>query len=50
MKTSRLNWIDYARGIAIILICYRHVFEGSKEAGIPVMKNDFSGICKYQPV
>jgi fucose 4-O-acetylase-like acetyltransferase len=36
MKSSRLRWIDYARGIAIILVCYRHVFEGSKEAGIPV--------------
>jgi fucose 4-O-acetylase-like acetyltransferase len=36
MKASRLSWIDYARGIAITLVCYRHVFEGSKEAGIPV--------------
>lgn len=41
MKTSRLGWIDYARGIAIILVCYRHVFEGSKDAGIPVMDNNF---------
>ncbi|MEP6710997.1 MAG: acyltransferase [Ferruginibacter sp.] len=32
----RLNWIDYARGIAIILVTYRHVFEGVKAAGIPV--------------
>jgi fucose 4-O-acetylase-like acetyltransferase len=34
LKTSnnntRLNWIDYARGIAIILVVYRHVFEGLK--------------------
>ena len=36
MKLSRLSWIDYARGLAIILVCYRHVFEGSKEAGIRV--------------
>lgn len=35
-KTSRLSWIDYARGIAIILVSYRHVFEGSKESGIAV--------------
>ncbi len=41
MKTSRLSWIDYARGIAIILVCYRHVFEGSKDAGIPVTDSDF---------
>jgi fucose 4-O-acetylase-like acetyltransferase len=41
MKSSRLSWIDYARGIAIILVCYRHVFEGSKEAGIPVDNYNF---------
>jgi fucose 4-O-acetylase-like acetyltransferase len=41
MKSSRLRWIDYARGIAIILVCYRHVFEGSKEAGIPVGNYSF---------
>ncbi len=41
MKTSRLRWIDYARGIAITLVCYRHVFEGSKEAGIPVGDYNF---------
>jgi fucose 4-O-acetylase-like acetyltransferase len=41
MKTSRLNWIDYARGIAIILVCYRHVYEGSKEAGIAVGNYSF---------
>ncbi len=41
MKSSRLSWIDYARGIAIILVCYRHVFEGSKEAGLPVGNYNF---------
>ena len=41
MNVSRLRWIDYARGIAITLVCYRHVFEGSKEAGIPVGDYDF---------
>jgi fucose 4-O-acetylase-like acetyltransferase len=41
MKSSRVSWIDYARGIAIILVCYRHVFEGSKEAGIPVGNYNF---------
>ncbi len=41
MKSGRLKWIDYARGIAIMLVCYRHVFEGSKEAGIPVGNYQF---------
>ncbi len=41
MKSSRLSWVDYARGIAIILVCYRHVFEGSKEAGLPVGNYSF---------
>ena len=25
---TRFPWVDYARGISIILVCYRHVFEG----------------------
>src|SRR5687767_7516108 len=25
---TRYPWVDYARGICIILVCYRHVFEG----------------------
>jgi fucose 4-O-acetylase-like acetyltransferase len=36
MKPGRLTWIDYARGIAIILVLYRHVFEGIKESGLDV--------------
>ncbi len=35
-KTSRLPWIDYARGIAILLVLYRHAFEGIKRAGVSV--------------
>jgi fucose 4-O-acetylase-like acetyltransferase len=41
-KNIRLDWIDYARGIAIILVVYRHMFEGLKrtkaiaDAGINV--------------
>lgn len=36
MKSPRETWIDYARGIAIILVVYRHAFEGIKDAGINV--------------
>lgn len=36
MKPDRLLWIDYAKGIAIILVLYRHVFEGIKQSGIAV--------------
>lgn len=35
-KTKRQSWVDFARGIAIILVVYRHVFEGIKSSGIPV--------------
>lgn len=34
MSSGRLNWIDNARGIAIILVVYRHVFEGLKNTSI----------------
>lgn len=36
MNLKRQGWIDYARGIAIILVLYRHVFEGIKQAGVSV--------------
>lgn len=31
-KNIRLGWLDYARGVAIILVVYRHVFEGLKRS------------------
>ncbi|HEV3252677.1 MAG TPA: acyltransferase [Puia sp.] len=34
IKENRLPWIDYARGIAIFLVLYRHIFEGIKRSGI----------------
>jgi len=36
LASSRLAWIDYCRGICIILVCYRHCFDGLKESGLPV--------------
>ncbi len=38
MKPVRLTWIDYAKGIAIILVLYRHVFEGIKTSKISVQQ------------
>lgn len=35
-KSTRKSWVDFARGVAIILVAYRHVFEGIKSSGIPV--------------
>ena len=35
LTSSRMAWIDYARGICIILVCYRHCFDGLKEAHLP---------------
>jgi fucose 4-O-acetylase-like acetyltransferase len=31
-----MQWIDYARGICIILVCYRHCFEGLKQAKLNI--------------
>lgn len=33
---ARQTWIDYARGISIILVLFRHVFEGLKNSGLNV--------------
>ena len=33
---KRYKWMDYARGIAIILVVYRHSFEGIKRAGFSI--------------
>lgn len=33
---NRYRWIDYARGVAIALVVYRHAFEGIKRAGFPI--------------
>lgn len=35
LNNNRLAWIDYTRGIAIILVLYRHIFEGISRTGIP---------------
>ena len=32
-RASRVVWIDYARGLAIILVVYGHCFRGVQEAG-----------------
>ncbi len=37
-KAPRQTWIDYARGIAIILVLYRHVFEGIRNSGLAVIE------------
>lgn len=41
MSKQRFLWLDYAKGIAILLVLYRHVFEGIKRAGIQVQQYSF---------
>ena len=36
LSSKRMQWIDYARGICIILVCYRHCFEGLKQAKLNI--------------
>ena len=44
LARSRSAWVDYARGICIILVCYRHTYEGLANAevlhasGYPLVK------------
>lgn len=35
-EANRLGWIDYAKGIAIVLVVYRHVVFGLKSSGVIV--------------
>lgn len=35
LSKDRHAWVDYARGICIILVCYRHSFEGLINADFP---------------
>ncbi|MCW3465410.1 acyltransferase family protein [Chitinophaga nivalis] len=41
-STGRLAWIDYARAIAIILVLYRHIFEGLSRAALS--QETFAGL------
>ncbi|MEM9680522.1 MAG: acyltransferase, partial [Bacteroidota bacterium] len=34
--TNRLNWVEYAKGIAIILVVYRHILIGIRRSGLDV--------------
>ncbi|MBE2230853.1 MAG: acyltransferase [Chitinophagaceae bacterium] len=35
-SNGRLGWVDYARGIAILLVVYRHCLVGLRRAGVDV--------------
>lgn len=41
LKRDRYAWIDYAKGICIILVCYRHSFEGLINANFPTKNYPF---------
>ena len=34
LQKSRLAWVDYLRGIAIVLVVYRHVLLGIQNSGL----------------
>lgn len=39
---NRINWIDYAKGIGILLVVYGHVSEGIYNAGMTMNENLFT--------
>ena len=47
LSRGRYPWVDYARGISILLVCYRHVFEGLVNVGVG--SNSFSAL-KYSNI
>ncbi len=36
LKNSRLSWIDMAKGLAIIMVVFRHIVIGIERSGIPI--------------
>jgi fucose 4-O-acetylase-like acetyltransferase len=45
LSRDRHAWVDYARGICIILVCYRHAYEGLTNAA--VLHADHYPLLKY---
>jgi fucose 4-O-acetylase-like acetyltransferase len=41
LSNKRFGWIDYDRGISIILVTYRHCFESMQKAGLDVASYPF---------
>lgn len=41
-KSSRISWVDHARGIAIMLVVYRHVVIGLKRSGVAITANMYN--------
>jgi len=48
LARDRHAWVDYARGICIILVCYRHTYEGLTNAA--VLHADQYPLLKYMNV
>jgi uncharacterized membrane protein YcfT len=43
VTSNRIAWSDHARGIAIMLVVYRHVTIGMERSGIPVSRLMYNG-------
>jgi len=41
MITQRTDWIDYAKGLGIILVVYAHLLSSGFNAGLPIAKHFF---------
>ncbi|MBS1606843.1 MAG: acyltransferase, partial [Bacteroidetes bacterium] len=40
-SASRISWVDHARGIAILLVVYRHVVIGLQRSGVAISQTQF---------
>jgi fucose 4-O-acetylase-like acetyltransferase len=40
-SASRISWVDHARGIAILLVVYRHVVIGLQRSGVAITNTQF---------
>ncbi|RYF96403.1 MAG: acyltransferase, partial [Chitinophagaceae bacterium] len=42
VSATRLQWVDHARGLAIIMVVYRHVIVGMQRSSLPVTELMYS--------
>ncbi len=46
-EKKRLYWVDFAKGVGIVLVVFGHVWRGVHSAGIAIPENVFAGVDRW---